>query len=95
MGHAAFDVAKRAIEKKLKVSPKEYGESLRHPLHGLFKLKSSHVRIAYHVQDTPAEVWILMIGDRKSIWEDEQAEILERLEAELGRHVIRQLSSKK
>lgn len=95
VGHAAFDVARKAIEKKLKVNPKEYGDNLHHPLHGLFKLRSSHVRIAYHVQDIPPEVWILMIGDRKSIWEDEQAEILERLEAELGRHVIRQHGSRK
>lgn len=95
VGHAAFDLARRAIEKKLKVNPIEYGEKLHHPLHGLFKLKSSHVRIAYHVQDTPPEVWVLMIGDRKSIWEDEQAEILARLEAESGRHVIRQRGSRK
>lgn len=90
VGHAAFDLAKGAIDKKLKVDPKGYGVGLHHPLHGIYKLRASHVRIAYHVQDTPPEVWILMIGDRKNIWESEQREILERYEAELGRHIIRQ-----
>ncbi len=95
VGHAAFDIAKRAIDKKLKVSPREYGTNLHNPLHGLFKLKASHVRIAYHVEDEQHEVWILMIGDRKRIWEKEQEEILARFEAGMGRHIISQRSKKK
>lgn len=87
VGHAAFEIARKAIDKKLKVAPKQYGTKLHHPLHGLFKLKASHVRIAYHVQDEPPEVWVLMIGDRKRIWEREQEEILKRFETELRRRV--------
>jgi mRNA-degrading endonuclease RelE of RelBE toxin-antitoxin system len=79
IGHAALEVARGAIDKKLKVDPEMYGQRLHSPLHGLYKLKSSHIRIAYHVEKSRHEVWILMIGNRRDIWEQDQAEILERL----------------
>lgn len=82
VGHAAFEVARGAINKKLKVDPDGYGEPLRSPLQGLHKLKASHIRIAYHIEETKHEVWVLMIGNRRDIWDEDQAEILERLEEE-------------
>lgn len=79
IGHAALQVARNAIDKKLKVDPEQYGERLHSPLHGLYKLKASHVRIAYHIEKAAGEVWILMIGDRRDIWDQDQTEILKRL----------------
>ncbi len=61
---------------------------LHHPLHGFRKLKSSHIRIIYRVKADASEVWVLMIGDRRDIWESEQEEILERYEAEPSRAMI-------
>jgi mRNA-degrading endonuclease RelE of RelBE toxin-antitoxin system len=72
-------VARAAIEKKLKVDPEKYGQRLHSLLHGLYKLKASHIRIAYHIEGAAREVWILMIGDRRDIWDQDQAEILKRL----------------
>lgn len=82
VGHAAFQIARAAIEKKLTVDPQGYGTPLRSPLQGLYKLKASHIRIVYHVEPDTGEVWILMIGDRRDIWSERQAEILGRLDAE-------------
>lgn len=50
-------------------------------MHGLFKLKASHLRIAYHIEKSAHEVWILMIGDRREIWAEDQPEILIRFNA--------------
>lgn len=79
VGHAAFEVARTAINKKLKVAPEGYGAPLRSPLQGLYKLKASHVRIVYHIEEKNHEVWVLMIGDRRDIWDEDQGEIIERL----------------
>lgn len=79
MGHAAFEVARTAINKKLKVDPEGYGAPLRSPLHGLYKLKASHVRIVYHIEEKKHEVRVLMIGARRDIWDEDQGEIVERL----------------
>lgn len=89
VGHAAFDVARKAIDKKLKVAPDQYGSNLHDPLHAFRKLKTSHIRIVYRVDVDAADVLILMIGDRRDIWESEQGEILERYEEELGRAISR------
>ncbi|CAN5733520.1 hypothetical protein BH23GEM10_BH23GEM10_10540 [soil metagenome] len=40
---------------------------------------SSHVRVAYHIEETAHEVWVLMIADRKVIWDRHEDEILGRL----------------
>jgi mRNA-degrading endonuclease RelE of RelBE toxin-antitoxin system len=79
IGHAALEVARAAIDKKLKLDPEKYGQRLHSPLHGLYKLKASHIRIVYHVEKTTREVWILMIGNRRDIWDEDEAEILDRL----------------
>ncbi len=79
IGHAAYERAKKAIKKKLTTAPEQYGEMLHAPLHGLFKLKSSQIRIAYHVETQAREVWVLLIGDRQAIWDTRQGDILERL----------------
>lgn len=86
IGSAAFENAKKAILKKLPAAPHQYGEPLHAPLHGLFKLSVSHVRVAYHVEDAAHEVWVLMIADRKTIWDHRQSDIHERLaeEREVG-----------
>jgi mRNA-degrading endonuclease RelE of RelBE toxin-antitoxin system len=86
VGHAALALARTACEKKLAVDPEGYGAALHSPLHGLFKLKASHVRIAYHVETAAREVWVLMIGDRRDIWDQDQPEILDRLADERVRH---------
>ncbi|CAN5507799.1 hypothetical protein BH09GEM1_BH09GEM1_16180 [soil metagenome] len=85
VGHAALALARTACEKKLAAAPEQYGAPLHHPLHGLRKLSVSHVRIAYHVEVESHEVWILMIGNRRDIWDEDQGEILDRLAAERRR----------
>lgn len=80
LGRAAYDVATSAIDKKLKVDPQQYGRGLGPPLVGLYKLKSSHVRVAYHIEEAAHEVWVLMLGDRQDIWKTRQGDILERLQ---------------
>jgi len=87
VGHAAFAVARAAIEKKLKTAPDQYGANLHHPLHGFRKLKSSDIRIVYRVDPAKSDVLVLMIGNRRDIWESEQAEILERYQVEHGRAI--------
>lgn len=79
VGHAAYDAARKAILKKLTTDPEQYGERLHSPLHGLYKLKASHIRIAYHIEPAAHEVWVLLIGDRRTVWETRQGEILARL----------------
>ena len=79
IGHAAFETAKKAIQKKLPVDPHQYGDGLRPPLDGIYKLKSSHVRVAYHIEEGDHEVWVLMIADRSGIWDHHEDDILARL----------------
>lgn len=81
IGRAAYDVAMAAIDKKLKIDPHQYGDGLGPPLAGLMKLKASHVRVAYHIEDDAHEVWVLMLGDRQDIWKKREGDILERLES--------------
>ena len=85
IGHAAFELARKAITKKLTKDPEQYGERLHAPLHGLYKLKASHVRVAYTVESSKREVWVLLIGDRRTIWESREGEILGRLSDEKSR----------
>ena len=82
IGHAVYEKAKKAILKKLPKAPLEYGAPLHAPLHGLYKLSVGHVRVAYHIEDSVHEVWVLMIGDRKAIWNSHQGSILDRLDEE-------------
>ena len=89
VGHAAFQMARKAIDKKLKVAPDQYGESLHDPLHPFRKLKASHIRIVYRVNPDAAEVLVLMVGDRRDIWDTEQTEILDRYEEERGLQIVR------
>lgn len=86
IGHAAYEQAKKAILKKLPKAPLEYGAPLHAPLHGLYKLSVGHVRVAYHIEDAAHQVWVLMIGDRKAIWNSHQGSVLDRL-AEQRQHV--------
>jgi mRNA-degrading endonuclease RelE of RelBE toxin-antitoxin system len=85
IGHAAYETARKAIQKKSPVAPDQYGDGLGPPLTGLWKLKSSHVRIAYHIEMSAREVWVLMIADRDVIWDRHEAEILARLDGERDR----------
>lgn len=79
IGHAAYENAKKAIRKKLPVDPHQFGDGLHPPLDGIYKLKSSHIRVAYHIEESAHEVWVLMIADRKLIWDHHEDEILGRL----------------
>jgi len=40
---------------------------LHSPLHGLYKLKTSHIRIVYHVEVARHKVWVLMILGRRGV----------------------------
>ena len=82
LGHSAYLLARKAITKKLTRAPEQYGERLHAPLHGLYKLKVAHVRIAYHIEHAAHEVWVLLIGDRRTIWDSHEGAILTRLEEE-------------
>jgi mRNA-degrading endonuclease RelE of RelBE toxin-antitoxin system len=79
IGHAALALARQAIEKKLKTAPDQYGDRLRSPLQRLHKLNASHLRFVYPIAPDVREVWILMIGNRRDIWDWDQSEILKRL----------------
>jgi mRNA-degrading endonuclease RelE of RelBE toxin-antitoxin system len=79
VGHAALANARKAIEKKLSIDPHQYGDGLRPPLDGIHKLKSSHVRVACHIEEADHEVWVLMIGDRSVMWDRHEDDILRRL----------------
>jgi mRNA-degrading endonuclease RelE of RelBE toxin-antitoxin system len=83
IGHAAYGVAKKAINKKLKKNPEGYGDPLGPPLEGLWKLRITHVRIAYHIEKADHEVWVLAIADRDKIWDRMEGEILNRFQGEL------------
>jgi mRNA-degrading endonuclease RelE of RelBE toxin-antitoxin system len=83
LSSSAADAARKAIDKKLKLDPQQYGEYLHRPLQGFYKLKTSAVRIVYHVDAEAREVWVLAIGDRRDIWKDEAA-ILKRWDAARG-----------
>ena len=95
VGHAALAIAREACEKKLAIAPDQYGDPLRKPLHGLYKLKVSHVRIVYHVETTAHELWVLMIGNRRDIWAENQGEILERVEEEQAKASARAAEPRK
>ncbi len=86
IGHAAFEIARKAITKKLPVDPHQYGDGLRPPLGGIYKLKSAHVRVAYHIETAAHEVWVLMIADRNTIWDRHEDEILARLNGMSAQH---------
>ena len=89
IGEASLEIAQKACEKKLTRQPDQYGDPLHHPLLRLRKLKSKNIRIAYHVVEADREVWILMMGDRRDIWEHEQGEILGRFAEERAQHIER------
>ncbi|HZG44170.1 MAG TPA: hypothetical protein VEY93_14575 [Longimicrobium sp.] len=86
IGHAAFEIARKAITKKLPVDPHQYGDGLRPPLGAIYKLKTSHVRVAYHIEEAAHEVWVLMIADRNVIWDKHENEILGRLNRMSSQH---------
>lgn len=77
IGNAAMEIALKAIDKKLKIDPLQYGDRLHRSLHPLFKLRSGDVRIVYRVEEETRQVFILAIGNRRDIWDDEVA-ILKR-----------------
>ena len=85
IGHSGFALARKAIDEKLTTAPLQYGSPLRHPLHGLLKLRGAHLRVAYSVNVASREVWVLLIADRKNVWTKGQGDILERLADEQGK----------
>lgn len=48
------------------------------PLHGLYKLQSPNIRVVYRIGVATREVWVLLIGDRRMIWDVREGEILDR-----------------
>jgi mRNA-degrading endonuclease RelE of RelBE toxin-antitoxin system len=89
IGDAAFQIARKAIKEKLATDPEQYGSPLRSPLVGMRKLRVSHVRIVYRVDVKRHEVHIFMIGARRDIWVQNQADIVGRAE-ELKRELTSQ-----
>lgn len=59
---------RKAIEERLQTAPHEYGAPLRKSLKGYWKLRVGDYRIVFKVIE--AEVWILAIRHRKSVYED-------------------------
>ena len=66
IGRDTYERAKKAIQKKLTLGAQQYGERLHSPLHGLYKLKSSNISLAYRIDVATREVWVLLIGDRQT-----------------------------
>lgn len=95
LGADSYATAKKAIQKKLPLDPHQYGEGLRPPLDGIYKLKSSNVRVAYHIEESDREVWVLMIADRRVIWDRHEDEILGRLDEERGSRSRRAVARKR
>jgi mRNA interferase RelE/StbE len=62
------DRIRKAIEERLQTAPHEYGEPLRKSLKGYWKLRVGDYRIVFKV--IKAEVWILGIRHRKSVYRD-------------------------
>jgi mRNA interferase RelE/StbE len=59
---------RRAIEERLQTAPQDYGEPLRKSLKGYWKLRVGDYRVVFKVVE--AEVWILAIRHRKSVYPD-------------------------
>ena len=77
IGRDTYERARKAIQKKLTLDPEQYGERLHSPLHGLYKLTSSNIRVAYRIEVSTRDVWVLLIGDRQTIWDVREGEILD------------------
>ncbi|MBX9855098.1 MAG: type II toxin-antitoxin system RelE/ParE family toxin [Gemmatimonadaceae bacterium] len=92
IGDAAFQIARKAITEKLATAPEQFGAPLRSPLVGMRKLRVQHVRIVYRVDVNRHEVHIFMIGARRDIWVQNQADIVERAE-ELRRELTGQVEA--
>jgi len=59
---------RKAIEERLQTAPHEYGEPLRKSLKGYWKLRVGDYRTVFGIIE--AEVWILGIRPRKSVYTD-------------------------
>ena len=57
----------RAIEARLTIAPEQYGVPLRGSLRGYWKLRVGDYRVVLKV--TAAEVWILTVLHRKTVYE--------------------------
>ena len=57
----------RAIEARLTTAPEQYGVPLRGSLKGYWKLRVGDYRVVFKV--TAAEVWILTVLHRKTVYE--------------------------
>jgi len=62
----------RAIRARLTTSPQQYGAPLRGSLHGHWKLRVGDYRVLFRI--VGAEVWVLKIGHRRTVY----ARLLER-----------------
>ncbi len=67
----------KAIEKKLTLDPRGYGEPLRQELFGYWKLKVSAYRVLYKIVQETVIVYVLKIGPRKD--DDVYQSMLKRL----------------
>lgn len=55
----------RAIEKKLTVNPRQYGEPLRGELFGYWKLRVDDYRVVYRMKENALEVFVIQVGIRR------------------------------
>ncbi len=65
------DRIRKAIEERLQTAPQKYGKPLRKSLKGYWKLRVGDYRVVFKVIE--AEVWILGIKHRKSVYMDMSA----------------------
>ncbi|MFQ5779589.1 MAG: type II toxin-antitoxin system RelE/ParE family toxin [Nitrospiria bacterium] len=54
----------KTIYKKLTVAPEKYGSPLRSPLKGYWKLRISHYRVVYRIEEA-IKVLVLKVGMRR------------------------------
>lgn len=67
---SARKMIKKAIEERLVVDPIGFGKPLRYSLKGHRRLRVSHYRIVYRIQETVNKVIIVAIKHRKDIYEE-------------------------
>ncbi len=56
----------RAIQKKLKTAPLDYGKPLSGSLAGYHKLRVGDARIVYRVNQDKVEVFVIAVGPRRN-----------------------------
>lgn len=67
----------RAIRKKLTIAPDKYGDPLKGPLKGYWKLRVGPFRAIYQIHKQEVTVYVIMVGFRRD--EEVYRAVLKRL----------------